>query len=96
MPLNILFPDCRFAQLDVEREVTGPDAILNGPRKDRFDSIELSAWENCDGIAVTRIPIDAAAVARRKRARIVVRHGGTRGLQGVRRALSRHLRSAFG
>lgn len=75
MPLNILFPDSRFSQLDVEREVTGPDTILISPRKDRFEAIELGAWENCDGIVVTRMPIDSAVIAHLKRARIVVRHG---------------------
>ncbi|MBI3373143.1 MAG: C-terminal binding protein [Betaproteobacteria bacterium] len=75
MPLNILFPDSRFERLDVERDVTGPDTILNSPRKDRFDAIELGAWENCDGIVVTRMPIDAGVVSHLKRARIVVRHG---------------------
>ncbi len=75
MPLTILFPDSRSPQLDLEQEVTGPDAILLNPRKNRFDAIDLSAWEQCDGIVVARLPIDAAVIAHLKRARIVVRHG---------------------
>lgn len=75
MPLTILFPDSRSAQLDLEREVTGPDAILLNPRKDRFDAIELSAWEGCDAIIVARVPIDAKAIPHLKRTRIVVRNG---------------------
>lgn len=75
MPLTLLFPDSRSPQLDIEREVTGPDAVLLNPRKDRFDAIDLSAWEGCDGIVVRHIPIDAAAIAHLKRARIVVRNG---------------------
>ncbi len=75
MPLTILFPDSRSAQLDLEREVTGPDAILLNPRKNRFDAIELSAWEGCDAIIVARVPIDAKAIPHLKRTRIVVRNG---------------------
>ncbi len=75
MHLNILYPDSRMEQLDLEREVTGPDAVLLNPRKDSFDAIERSAWEGCDGILVSRIPIDANVVPHLKRARIVVRNG---------------------
>ncbi len=75
MPLTVLFPDSRSPQLDIEREVTGPDVVLLNPRESRFDAIDMSAWESCDGIVVARIPIDAAAVAHLKRARIVVRNG---------------------
>ena len=75
MPLTILYPDSRVADLDVEREVTGPDTVLLNPRQTRFDAIDLNAWETCDGVVVARLPIDAAAVAHLKRARIVVRHG---------------------
>jgi phosphoglycerate dehydrogenase-like enzyme len=73
--LTLLFPDSRSAQLDLEREVTGPDVILLNPRQNRFDAIEPAAWENADGIIVSRIPIDAAKVPLLKRARIVVRNG---------------------
>ena len=75
MPLTLLFPDSRSPQLDLEQEVTGPDAVLLNPRQNRFDLIELSAWENADGIVVSRIPIDANVVPHLKRARIVVRNG---------------------
>lgn len=75
MPFNILFPDGRTPELDLEREVTGPDTILLNPRKTTFDAIELSAWEGCDAIVVARIPIDARAIPHLKRARIVVRNG---------------------
>lgn len=75
MPLTILFPDSRSSELDVERGITGPDVVMLNPRKDRFDAIDLSAWESCDGIVVARIPIDAAVIAHLKRTRIVVRNG---------------------
>ena len=75
MPLTILFPDSRSSQLDVEREVTGPDVVLLNPRKDRFDAIDMSAWEGCDGIVVARVPIDATVIPHLKRTRIVVRNG---------------------
>ncbi len=75
MPLTILFPDSRSSELDIERGVTGPDVVMLNPRKDRFDAIDISAWESCDGIVVARIPIDAAVIAHLKRTRIVVRNG---------------------
>jgi len=75
MPLTLLFPDSRSSQLDIEREVAGPDVVMLNPRKDRFDAIDMSAWEGCDGIVVARIPIDAAVIAHLKRTRIVVRNG---------------------
>ena len=62
-------------RLDLESEVTGPYAVLLNPRKDRFDAIETGAWEGCDAIVVSRLPIDAKAVPHLKRARIVVRGG---------------------
>jgi D-3-phosphoglycerate dehydrogenase/C-terminal binding protein len=55
--------------------VTGPDVVLLNPRQNRFDLIEKSAWESADGIIVSRMPIDAAAIAHLRRARIVVRNG---------------------
>ena len=75
MPLTLLFPDSRSPQLDLEQEVTGPGVVLLNPRQNRFDLIDMSAWENADGIVVSRIPIDATAVPKLKRARIVVRNG---------------------
>jgi D-3-phosphoglycerate dehydrogenase/C-terminal binding protein len=55
--------------------VTGPDVVLLNPRQNRFDLIDMGAWENADGIVVSRIPIDATAISHLKRARIVVRNG---------------------
>lgn len=75
MPLTILFPDSRSPQLDIEREVTGPAAVLLNPRKASFGAIELSAWQGSDAIVVARLPIDAHVVSHLKRARIVVRNG---------------------
>ncbi len=75
MPTTILFPDSRSSQLDIEREVTGPDAVFLNPRKNRSDAIDPADWENCDGIIVRFIPIDATLIPRLKRTRIVVRNG---------------------
>jgi len=75
MPLNILFPDARTDDLTPEREVVGPDVIIVSPRKTTFDAIDLNAWESCDAVVVSRIPIDAKVISHLKRARIVVRHG---------------------
>lgn len=75
MPLTILFPDARTADLAHEHEVVGPDVVLLNPRKTTFDAIDLDMWETCDAVVVARVPIDAKAVSHLKRARIVVRHG---------------------
>lgn len=75
MPLTLLFPDSRATQLDLEREVVGPDVALLNPRQNSFAAIDKEAWENADGIVVSRIPIDKAAIQHLKRARIVVRNG---------------------
>ncbi len=75
MPLTILYPDSRSAQLDIEQAVAGPDTVLVNARKASFDAIELGAWENADGIVVSRVPISREVVAHLKRARIVVRNG---------------------
>ena len=75
MSLNILFPDSRSPQLDMEREVVGPDVELVNARKDRYDAIDQSAWERADGIVVRFMPIDAKVISMLKRARIVVRNG---------------------
>jgi lactate dehydrogenase-like 2-hydroxyacid dehydrogenase len=73
--LTLLFPDSRAAELDLEREVVGPDVTLLNPRQNLFDAIDASAWASAEGIVVSRIPIDAAKVPLLKRARIVVRNG---------------------
>ena len=75
MPLTLLFPDSRATELDLERQVVGPEVQLLHPRQNRFDAVDISAWEKADGIVVGRIPIDAAKVPLLKRARIVVRNG---------------------
>jgi lactate dehydrogenase-like 2-hydroxyacid dehydrogenase len=75
MPLTLLYPDSRSAQLDLEREVTGPDVVLLNARQNRFDAIATSTWETCDGIVVSRMPIDAAVIQHLKSARIIVRNG---------------------
>jgi phosphoglycerate dehydrogenase-like enzyme len=72
---TLLFPDSRSSQLDIEQEVTGADGVFINPRKDRFEDIELSAWESCDAIIVRHVPINAEVVRHLKRARIVVRNG---------------------
>ena len=75
VPSTILFPDGRSAELDIERAVTGQDATFINPRKDRFEAVEPSAWESCDGIIVRFVPIDAKVIPHLKRTRIVVRNG---------------------
>lgn len=75
MSFTILFPDSRSEVLDIEREVTGADAVLLNPRQRRFEDIPLTDWARADAIVTSRIPIDRAALAHLRRARIVVRSG---------------------
>jgi len=75
VPFNILFPDSRSDPLDIEREVAGADTVLVNARKDRFEAVELSAWESCDAIITRFVPIDAKVIPHLKRTRIVVRNG---------------------
>jgi phosphoglycerate dehydrogenase-like enzyme len=75
MPLTILYPDSRSDVLDVEQAIAGADTKFINPRKASFDAIELSAWQNADGIVVSRVPINRDVIAQLKRARIVVRNG---------------------
>ncbi len=75
MPLTILFPDSRFAQLELERGMTGPDTVILNPRKERFDAVDLADRESCDGIVVRFLQIDANAVKQLKKCRIIVRNG---------------------
>lgn len=75
MPFTILYPDSRSELQDIEREVAGLNAILLNPRKTSFEAIERTAWETCDAIVVSRVPIDSEVVPHLKRARIVVRSG---------------------
>jgi len=75
VPFNILFPDSRSDPLDIEREVAGPDTTLVNARKDRFEAVELSAWQTCDAIITRFVPIDAKVIPHLKRTRIVVRNG---------------------
>lgn len=74
-PFTILFPDSRAPHQDIERDVTGPETILLNPGKTSFEEIERTAWETCDAIVVSRVPIDSKVVPHLKRTRIVVRAG---------------------
>jgi D-3-phosphoglycerate dehydrogenase/C-terminal binding protein len=75
MSLKVLYTDSRAAELDVEREIIRPDALLIHARKTSFDDVDAEAVESCDAIVVNRIRIDAASVPRLKRCRLVVRNG---------------------
>jgi len=75
MSFNLLFPDSRAARLDIEREVVGPDAVLENPHQASFDEIGPAAWAACDGIIVNKIPIRTASLPLLKRCRVIVRNG---------------------
>ncbi len=74
-PFTILYPDSRTDHQDIEREVAGPDTVLTNPRQKSFEAIDRTAWETCDAIIVSRVPIDSKVVPHLKRTRIVVRSG---------------------
>ena len=72
---TILFVDSRAADLDVERDATGPDAEFLNPKQKTFSAIDAADWARADAVVTARMPIDAAAIPFLKRTRIVVRHG---------------------
>lgn len=75
MPLNMLYPDSRSEQLDLEAKAFGTDVTLLNPRKSSFEAIDLAAWQNCDGIVVARIQMNTTVVPHLKKCRIIVRNG---------------------
>jgi len=75
MPLTLLYPDSRSDVLDLEQKVFDSDTVLINPRKKSFAEIGLKAWQECDGIVVSRIPINSTVVPQLKKCRIVVRNG---------------------
>ncbi|MCC7486460.1 MAG: C-terminal binding protein [Burkholderiales bacterium] len=75
MSLTVLYTDSRAPELDVEREIIRPDAVLINARKASLDEVDPEAIAGCDAMVVNRLRVDAAAVARLKRSRMVVRNG---------------------
>src|SRR5262249_39381684 len=75
MAFTIVYTDSRAPELDAEREIAGPEAVLVPAQKKRLDEIDKTVLASCDGLVVNRIPIDAAAIERLARCRIVVRNG---------------------
>jgi phosphoglycerate dehydrogenase-like enzyme len=75
MALTLLYPDSRNDELDLEKKVFNDDSIFINSRKKSFADIDLKAWQSCDGIVVSRIPITSAVVPELKKCRIVVRNG---------------------
>ncbi len=75
MGFTVLYTDSRAKELDVEREIIRPDALLVHAQKTSLDDVDPGALEACDAIVVNRLRIDATVVARLKRCRLVVRNG---------------------
>ena len=75
MPFSLLIPDGRSDVLDLEQNVFADDTQFVNPRRKSFAEIDLAAWQNCDGIIVSRIPISADVIPHLKKCRIVVRNG---------------------
>ncbi|HKA42984.1 MAG TPA: C-terminal binding protein [Burkholderiales bacterium] len=75
MPHKILYSDSRAQELDVERGIIGADSVLIHARKTRFEDVDADAVASCDALVVNRLQINAAAIARLARCRLVVRNG---------------------
>lgn len=75
MSYTILFPDSRSDVLDLEREIVGPDVELINPRKAHVEEIDAGTWARADAIVLRFIPLDAPAISRLARTRIIVRNG---------------------
>lgn len=75
MPHTLLIPDGRSDVLDLEQKVFADDTVFINPRKKSFPEIDLAAWQSCDAMIVSRIPINADAIPHLKKCRIVVRNG---------------------
>jgi D-3-phosphoglycerate dehydrogenase/C-terminal binding protein len=70
--MRILFPDFHArGEPTIEREAAGPDVTIDLFRDGGTDE----AWRQADAIVVTRMRIDATALARAPKCRIVVRSG---------------------
>ena len=75
MGYTVLYTDSRAKELDVEREIIRPDALLVHAQKTSLDDVDPGALEACDALVVNRLRIDAAVIPRLKRCRMVVRNG---------------------
>ena len=72
---TVLYTDSKAKELDVEREIIRPDALLVHAQKTSMDDVDPAALETCDALVVNRLRVDAALVPRLKRCRLVVRNG---------------------
>src|SRR5262245_22175761 len=75
MGYTVLYTDSRAKELDVEREIIRPDAIIVHAQKSSMDEVDATALETCDAMVVNRLRVDAAVIQRLKRCRMVVRNG---------------------
>ncbi|HEX7007639.1 MAG TPA: C-terminal binding protein [Alphaproteobacteria bacterium] len=74
--MRLLFPDAPLDDLSIEREATGPGIELVHYRETDPARVPASAWAECDGIVCYHLMhLDAAALARTRRCRIIVRAG---------------------
>ncbi len=74
---RILFPGFPFPEKGdgCEREVFGPDAMLDYARVESPDDIEETRWRAADAVMLFRFRLDARRIALLERCRIVVRYG---------------------
>ena len=75
MGYTVLYTDSRAKELDVEREIIRPDALLIHAQKTSMDDVDANALETCDAMVVNRLRVDASVIQRLKRCRMVVRNG---------------------
>ena len=89
MGFTVLYTDNKAKELDVEREIIRPDALLIHAQKTSMDDVDAGALETCDAMVVNRLRVDASVVSRLKRCRLVVRNGVGYDVRGPRGAAAR-------
>jgi len=75
MGFTVLYTDSKAKELDVERDIIRPDALLIHAQKTSMADVDADALEACDALVVNRLRVDASVVSRLKRCRLVVRNG---------------------
>lgn len=75
MSFQVLYPDSRTENMDIEEKIFSSDTILHNPKQKTFADIDPSMWAHCDAIVVARIPMTAQVVGSLKKCRLIVRNG---------------------
>lgn len=75
-PYVILVPDVQYAELDIEKMVTGDSAVYHVYHEDDPENIPSEEWRNCDAVLVWhRMKINAAVIDQLDKCKMIVRVG---------------------